>query len=451
MCTTPRNFHIKPAAWLRWLIHGVLMGWMTVVLAAPTLEELAQLVSAGRHKQAYDLAKTLQSEHEGEPDFDFVFAQAALGSGHTSEGVLALERVVTLQPNNTRARLELARGYYLMGDDVRARREFEHVLGSEPPEQVKRAIQTYLSAIRQREARYETTARAYVQLGIGRDSNINSAPEDGLADALLPIQLSPEATRTKDTFYELALGGVIDHPLTRRTALFATLDGMLHKHAHEDQFDHSLLTGQGGIKWLRDNYLAKASILLQQFAIDNTVQRNLYGANGELLYALNTRQSVGVSGNYVVLTNPENEIRDSDQYIVGLFFSQRWSGAGQPQLMASAFGGAERSERDDDGARSVADRSILGARLAGSYKLSDSWGLQLLTLWQQSEYTAPYLGLSFMPERSEAYRSAELSLSWLIDPKWKASTSYAYSSNSSNVDMFNYSRNVLRLNLRRDF
>lgn len=444
-----RGFHSKVLK-QRWPLILLLTGLMATAHAATPYDDVSALNAAGRYKDAYELAKSLRADHEGEPEFDLLFATAALESGHTSEGVLALERVVTLQPDNLRARLALARGYYLVGDDVRARREFERVLATRPPEQLVTTIESYLAAIRQREARYETSARGYLQLGVGRDSNINSAPEGGLADALLPIQLSPDATRINDSFYELSLGGVIDHPLTRRTAFFATLDGVLHNHMHEDRFDNRLVTGQGGVKWLRDRYLVKGSVVAQQFIVDDSVSRNLYGLSAEMLYALNARQSAGVSGNYVVLKNPENELRDSTQYIVGLTFIQRWSGTGQPQVMASAFGGAERSKLDDAGARSVADRSIVGVRFAGSYKMSDRWGLQLLTLWQQSEYSAPYLGLAFMPERSEEYKSAELSLNWLIDPRWKATTSYAYSSNDSNVDMFNYSRNVARLSLRRD-
>jgi hypothetical protein len=434
-----------------WLLAGLLLGWSIMAQAAAPYDGVRELMTEGRYKEAYELAKTLRSEHEGEPEFDLIFANAALESGHSSEGVLALERVVSLQPDNYNARLALARGYYLVGDDVRARREFERVLAAQPPEQVTNTIQSYLAAIRQREARYETTAKGYIQLGLGRDSNINSAPEGGLADNLLPIQLSADATRINDSFYELALGGVLDHPFTRRTALFATLDGVMRNHMHEERFDSGLLTGQGGVKWLRDRYMMKGSVIAQQFTVDGNANRNLYGLNAELLYAINARQSAGISGNYVVLKNPDNQIRDSDQYILGLSFIQNWGGSGQAQLMASAFGGAERADRDDEGARSVADRSILGARLAGSYKLSNHWGLQLLTLWQQSEYTAPYLALSFMPERSEDYKAAELSLNWLIAPRWKATTSYAYSNNNSNVDMFNYSRNVARLNLRRDF
>lgn len=445
-----RGFHLRTIK-QGWLLSFLLTGFMATAHAATPYDNVSELNAAGRYKEAYELAKTLRTEHEGEPEFDLLFATAALESGHTSEGVLALERVVSLQADNLRARLALARGYYLVGDDVRARREFERVLASRPSEQLTTTIQSYLAAIRQREARYETSARGYLQLGLGRDSNINSAPEGGLADTLLPIQLSPDATRINDSFYELSLGGVIDHPLTRRTALFATLDGVLRNHMHEERFDSGLVTGQGGVKWLRDRYMIKGSLLAQQFIIDDNVSRNLYGLSAEMLYSINARQSAGISGNYVVLKNPENELRDSAQYIVGLSFIQRWSRAGQPQVMASAFGGAERSDHDDDGARSVADRSILGVRLAGSYKMNDRWGLQLLTLWQQSEYTAPYLGLAFMPERSEDYKSAELSLNWLIDPRWKATTSYAYSSNDSNVDMFNYSRNVARLSLRRDF
>ena len=49
-------------------------------------------------------------------------------SGHAGEGVLALERYLLQFPGNTAARVELARAYFVLGEYVRAREEFENVL-----------------------------------------------------------------------------------------------------------------------------------------------------------------------------------------------------------------------------------------------------------------------------------------------------------------------------------
>ena len=83
-------------------------------------QELRSLIDQGKPEAAYQLARRTP-ERLGEPEFDLLFGIAAVHSGHAAEGVLALERFILVQPRHEAARLELARGYFLLGDDARAR------------------------------------------------------------------------------------------------------------------------------------------------------------------------------------------------------------------------------------------------------------------------------------------------------------------------------------------
>src|SRR5262245_2484764 len=53
---------------------------------------------------AYDLLAPLQSERAGDPEYDYLLGVAALGIGHNTEAVFALERVLAVQPNSAPAR-----------------------------------------------------------------------------------------------------------------------------------------------------------------------------------------------------------------------------------------------------------------------------------------------------------------------------------------------------------
>jgi len=53
--------------------------------------------------------------------------------GHYGEGVLALERYLLNRPDNVSARLQLGRGYYLLGDDAQAHTELEALRKLDPP------------------------------------------------------------------------------------------------------------------------------------------------------------------------------------------------------------------------------------------------------------------------------------------------------------------------------
>jgi predicted Zn-dependent protease len=103
-------------------------------------DEVKTMLEQGKSKEAYELGRQ-HPELLGDPVFDFYYGLAAIDAGNAGEGVLALERYVINFPENTSARLELARGYYVLGEDARAREEFSAVLKTNPPEAVKFNIQ----------------------------------------------------------------------------------------------------------------------------------------------------------------------------------------------------------------------------------------------------------------------------------------------------------------------
>ena len=129
----------------------------------------------GQAAQAYALGRE-HPESLGDPAFDFYFGIAAIDTGNAGEGVLALERYTLRFPDNVSARLQLARGYFALGEDARAREEFQTLRALNPPADVVATIDRFLDSIRLRESRYTTSTGAYLEYGLGYDRNVNSAP-----------------------------------------------------------------------------------------------------------------------------------------------------------------------------------------------------------------------------------------------------------------------------------
>src|SRR5689334_22011856 len=111
---------------IRLILCGLALACAQAALAAPA-DDIKALIDKGDSKAAYELGRNFPDQL-GDPAFDFFFGVAAIDSGHAGEGVLALERYVINFPDNHNARLELARGYFVMGDNQRARDEFDNVL-----------------------------------------------------------------------------------------------------------------------------------------------------------------------------------------------------------------------------------------------------------------------------------------------------------------------------------
>ena len=131
-------------------------------IAAP-LDDIRRQVEASQFGPAYATAQA-NPQLIGDVHFDFLYGVAAINVGRVPEGLLALERHLAAVPANDRARLELARGYFLLGEYTRARSEFEFVLRYNPPAGVKSNIAGFLQAMQTREAAdRRATARFYAE------------------------------------------------------------------------------------------------------------------------------------------------------------------------------------------------------------------------------------------------------------------------------------------------
>src|SRR5450631_1718575 len=95
----------------------------TVFAADPALDQARQFIDKNDAKAAYDLLIPLQAERAGDPAYDLLLGIAANESGRHSEAVFALERVLAVQPNNARARAEIARAYFALGERPTAKKE----------------------------------------------------------------------------------------------------------------------------------------------------------------------------------------------------------------------------------------------------------------------------------------------------------------------------------------
>ncbi|MES2664225.1 MAG: tetratricopeptide repeat protein, partial [Pseudomonadota bacterium] len=86
--------------------------FISVVLMANILiDQLHTLMNAQDFERAYAVALSQSENHQGDAAFDFYFGWAALETGHPDQAVIALERTLMINPDQPRARLELARAY----------------------------------------------------------------------------------------------------------------------------------------------------------------------------------------------------------------------------------------------------------------------------------------------------------------------------------------------------
>jgi cytochrome c-type biogenesis protein CcmH/NrfG len=112
----------------RILVLGCLLACQQAALAADeTLSRAKQQHDSRQAKEAYTLLAPLQSERAGEIEYDYLLGLAAMESGMPTEAIFAFERILAINPNDTDARMALARAYHMTGETKASREEFEAV------------------------------------------------------------------------------------------------------------------------------------------------------------------------------------------------------------------------------------------------------------------------------------------------------------------------------------
>lgn len=414
------------------------------------LSTLQQLFNSQQIKAAYDYASRYLAEQEGDPYFDYVYGVTAIDTGHASQGVFALERVLISHPDDHVARLELARGYFILEEYARARQEFEKVLAVNPPKGVRTTTETFLDQIRLKEARYRTTTGGNVTLGLGTDSNVNSGPDDS---GLTIIQLDDSSLGQDDTYTELAANWGVGHPFAPGWMATGNITAALRQNQELSEFDTLNATLQGGVSRIYKQSRYKAEILFQQFQLDGEDYRDMSGVNLGWQYNFSQASSLDTTLQYVTLEYPTIDAKNSSLSTLAFTYTKNFSVALKPILFASFNYGAETAD-DSSNASALADteRDILGVRLGTVLAFSPTLALQVAAGLQTSEYageqTFPLLAGIV---REDDYTTANINLIWLIDKDWRLDTKLGYNKNESNVELYTYDRTTIGLELNYAF
>lgn len=420
--------------------------------AASPLDELRRLVESGQHQQAFELAQR-QPQLAGDVHFDFLYGVAAINAGRVPQGLLALERHLAQVPGNDRARLELAQGYFLLGDYVRARSEFEFVLRYEQPAATRERINRFLEAMQTRQAgTRRPAARLYAELGAGRDNNVNLGTFRDEVEFLFGGVQSIAGTDSQavaDDFVHVALGGEQQLRVSNRLSVFAGADLEQQRHREAQRFDRSNASAYLGFANLAVGALWRSTLTVGHLAVGDARYRDVLQLGTEATWSLSPETQLMGFGQFGEQRFAGSEAsRDGRALALGAMISHspaQWPG--QPSLGLRLAWAQEtniartRDDLDKDGPllRVFASLSPLPrVRLAvGAAFSRQTWGDVDV--------------IAFGTRRRDDYLAVDGLLSVAINARWSARAEAQWSRTRSNQDVYDNSRKSAALKLRAQF
>jgi len=285
--------------------------------AAENLIKLEQLVAKSNYEQAWQQAQQLVKQHEGEPRFDYLYGISALETGHYDVAVFALDRVTVNQPNVIRPRLELARAYLKVNNDIAALREFIEVLRLDPPATVRRHVNHYIQILnKSSDANRKQIIVGLITLATGYDSNANFGADGSIFDTPVfgPITLKNSSVKQDSPFAELRTQLNYRYINSDRQSWFVKTK-LHHKHfTDSDVVDISELNLQGGSTFVVGKQQYQFSLRNQFIHIDQHAFSNTLGLKANITHELADDKVLSASLLFENYDHKQQNLRDARRY-----------------------------------------------------------------------------------------------------------------------------------------
>lgn len=416
------------------------------------LDYARHLLDQGKAKLAYRILNDQLQQRAGSPDYDLLLGIAALNAGEPTRAVFALERVLSVQPDNARARAELARAYYQMGENKAAQQEFTSLKKRKLPPSVARTIDKYLSLIEGRLVATGTRINVYIQGAVGYDSNVNSATDTSNvaipAFGNLIFTLDKTGRSLDSSFFSLGVGTTFSTPFHGREDL--RIIGGLHFHQRidydETDFSPRVLDGQTGVRYAWGDNAFVASLQGQKYYLGPQDYRDLAGGSLQWLRNFGRRTQFSLFGQIAVQRFPDQQIRDVNQYTGGVGVVHAFAIPGDPVLYASVFAGTDvqlKSSRDDLG------RNFAGVRMGGEYPLGGHLTVVGNFTYQYSRYGGD--DPLFLKRRRDHFIFARAGLVYQLDKHWSLRPEIQYSRIDSTLPINSFHRWQPFITIRNQF
>ncbi len=224
-----------------------------------SVDQAQALMDAGRFEEAIVVLRSLLGQGRLKAEGLFLYGLASVEASQRpgrpdderelllNEAIAAFHAMLVEAPGLVRVRLELARAFYLKGEDDLAVRHFEAVLAGGVPDEVAANVNLFLNEIRSR-GRWSFSAG----VALAPDTNIGAGSEERTIYIFgLPFERDAEELTTSGVGVSVWGGAEYQVPLAERWRLRAGGEAARREYGGSE-FDQLFLSTHLGPRWLVD-------------------------------------------------------------------------------------------------------------------------------------------------------------------------------------------------------
>ena len=301
------------------------------IVFAQNIEVAKELFHKKEYSESYSILQKLFLEDMSNIEINFYLGRNAFELGKLNEAQIAFDRVLIYDENNLRAELELGRILLLKGNIEEAKVKFNRVLSFAPPEEVKENIKKLLIAIEDRES--DNSFIAYLNLGVGFETNINSSAKESEVAKYLSVRDnididSIDVEKREDSiFHNESIDLQYLHKFSRNIYLNSGINLYNQDYTDSDKFDIIYFGGFIETNYQKDRH--KASLMFSSDRVHYGESPLLYTVDIEPKYSFSIDRdkqiSTSIGYKWKNYLQKKNSKRDSTQRDFSLSFSKLFS------------------------------------------------------------------------------------------------------------------------------
>lgn len=406
----------------------------------------AQEAATPQPNARYETLAAQESRRAGDPAYDYELGTAALDAGRYGEAIIALQRVLAVQPNNAPARAELARAYAMAGDVDTAREEFATVIDDPTlPDPVRQRFTGFVRQFDEQIAGGGSDISGFFDARGGYDDNVNAATDLNtivipLFSFLGPGTLGPGAVAQGDEFYEVTGGISGVTAIGRQDRVFASVLGNWRDNWDSTTFDQAALTATAGYAHsFADRDVVSLSGQVQKFWLGHDAYRTAYGAIGQYTRSLSEGRALTLSAQWTRLEFDTDPLRDADRLSAGVGYVTR-------TVAANLSGSKEETRRQAGDAQS---NWFATANIGGEFPLSKRAAVVAGAAFDLRRYDQA--DALFLVERSDERLDLQAGIKFALLDNLFLQPRASYSRNWSNIALYDYERWTASVGVRFEF
>jgi hypothetical protein len=427
------------------------LGITPLLQAAPSLSnerhqviaKAQKLIKAGNFADAFDLLAEQEQRYSGDPEFDYLLGVSAVQTQQAGRAAFALERCLAVEPRNGLCRLEMAKAHAALQEVESAKSELKIIESYNPPADIKSLLAKFRQSLEN--ANKAKNWEAWAQIGMGYDTNANSATD--ISQINIPLfnntsfTIDAASQAQKDSFLQVNAGISGRYPLNKKWSLIGDSSLTARGYQSVDQFNYGALDIGGGVFYQQQKHQVTAKAIAQHFELDYQSYRNM---GGIFLQYANLLANDKQLSTYTQITHSvfvQETLRNSDRQQFGVAWTQALDARYKPVWYANMYVGNE--DTNDFPSRSY---HLYGARTGVILSFSKAW--QASAAMSAENRMFKEMDSTFLIKRKDREMNVYLTGTYNINDALSIRPSYTYSLVDSNIDLNQFNRHLVAIDMR---